>query len=130
MGQQQLLLIALGVILIGLSITVGINVAATTSVDANRDAIYSDLQNICAIARNFFSKPVEMGGGGYSFENFVIPSNIDTTENGTYEISRVSRRGDQIRIRGIGTAIGNDGSDPVRIEARIKFDEIRMVVQN
>ncbi len=130
MGQQQLLLIVLGVIVIGLSIAVGISVAATSSVQSNRDGVLSDLQNLTALARQHYIRPVALGGGGYTFREFTIPAELDTTGNGTYELGRINRRGDEIRIVGFGREIGNDGTDPIRYQIRIKFDEVRISEEN
>ena len=123
MGQQQLLFIVLGVIVIGLSVVVGISVAATASAQSNRDAVLSDLNNLASLARQHYLKPVSLGGGGNTFRDFVIPAELDTTETGTYEMGR-NRRGDEIRITGTGTEIGNNGTEPVSYVMRIKFDEV------
>ena len=130
MGQQQLLLIVLGIIIIGLSIAVGISVAATSSVQANRDAVLSELQNLSALARSHYIRPTELGGGGYTFRNFIIPDELDTTGTGTYRVDRINRRGDELRIVGTGTEIGNDGTDPIRYRIKIKFDIIEIDEQN
>ena len=67
MGQQQLLLVILGVIIVGIAIVVGINMFQTFKADSNRDALLSDLQNIASLAEAYWKKPEEMGGGGESF---------------------------------------------------------------
>ena len=64
MGQQQLLLIVLGVIVVGIAVVVGINLFNASSVEANRDGVVSDLNNLGAMAIQFYKKPVSMGGGG------------------------------------------------------------------
>ena len=48
MGQQQLLLIILGVIIVGIAIAVGISMFSSGSVQANRDGIVNDLNNLAA----------------------------------------------------------------------------------
>jgi hypothetical protein len=87
MGQQQLLLIVLGVIIVGIAIVVGINVFTASSASANRDGIVADLTNLSALAQQYFRKPIALGGGGNSFANFTIPTQLATTANGTYTIS-------------------------------------------
>lgn len=130
MGQQQLLLIVLGIIIIGLSIAVGISVAATSSLQANRDGVLSDLQNLCALARQHYIRPAELGGGGYTFRNFVIPDELDTTGNGTYRVERLSRNGDELRIDARGTEIGDDGRETIRYRIKIRFNEIDLTQRN
>ena len=87
MGQQQLLLIVLGVIIVGIAVVVGINVFTAQSEESTKDAIVSDCTNLGAMAQQYFRKPVAMGGGGNSFVNYAIPPQLDTTANGTYAIT-------------------------------------------
>lgn len=87
MGQQQLLLIVLGVIIVGIAVVVGINVFTAQSEESSKDAIVSDCTNLGAMAQQYFRKPTAMGGGGNSFVGWAIPSNLDTTANGTYAIT-------------------------------------------
>ena len=84
MGQQQLLLIVLGVIVVGIAVVVGINLFTANAVSSNRDGVVADLTNIAANAQQFYRKPTAMGGGGYTFTGFTIPAEIDTTPNGNY----------------------------------------------
>ena len=40
MGQQQLLLIVLGVIVVGIAVAVGMNQFSTSATEANRDGLF------------------------------------------------------------------------------------------
>lgn len=84
MGQQQLLLIILGVIIVGIAIAVGLSLFSAQSVQSNRDAIINDLNNLAAQAYQFRIRPASMGGGQGDYSTFVIPSKMQTNENGTY----------------------------------------------
>ena len=84
MGQQQLLLIVLGVIVVGIAVVVGINLFTANAVSSNRDGVIADLTNLAANAQQFYRKPTAMGGGGYTFTGWTIPAEIDTTPNGIY----------------------------------------------
>ena len=84
MGQQQLLLIVLGVIIVGISIVVGINLFSASSLEANRDAVVADNMNLAALAQQFYKKPTELGGGNNTFTGFTIPTNLASTANGGY----------------------------------------------
>jgi Tfp pilus assembly protein PilE len=84
MGQQQLLLIVLGVIIVGIAVVVGINLFTANAVSSNRDGVVADLTNLAATAQQFYRKPTAMGGGGYTFTGWTIPAEIDTTPNGIY----------------------------------------------
>ncbi|MCX5729611.1 MAG: hypothetical protein NTZ28_12390, partial [Nitrospirae bacterium] len=61
MGQQQLLLIILGVIIVGIAIAVGLSLFSAQSVQSNRDAIINDLNNLAAQAYQYRIRPTSMG---------------------------------------------------------------------
>ena len=90
MGQQQLLLIILGVIIVGIAIAVGISMFSSGSVQSNRDGIINDLNNLAANAYQYRIRPTTMGGGGGSYANYTIPTKLQSNENGTYATSAVS----------------------------------------
>lgn len=79
MGQQQLLLIVLGVIVVGIAVVVGINLFQANAESSSQDSIVSQGTNIGALAQQFYKKPVAMGGGGNKFTGFTIPADLKTT---------------------------------------------------
>jgi hypothetical protein len=87
MGQQQLLLIILGVIIVGIAIAVGLSLFSAQSVQSNKDAIINDLNNIAAQAYQFRIRPTSMAGGGGTYVGFSIPSKMATNANGSYSAS-------------------------------------------
>lgn len=95
MGQQQLLLIILGVIVVGIAIAVGISMFSSGSVQSNKDAIVNDLNNLAANAYQHKIRPSSMGGGAGVYDNsksgtaWSVPAKLDTTENGYYTASSV-----------------------------------------
>ena len=84
MGQQQLLLIVLGVIIVGIAVVVGINLFTANAISANRDGVAADLTNLGTMAQQHYRKPTSMGGGGYTFTGWTVPNELDTTPNGIY----------------------------------------------
>lgn len=90
MGQQQLLLIILGVIIVGIAIAVGLSLFSAQSVQSNKDAMINDLNNLAAQAYQFKIRPGSMGGGQGAYTGaagggtFKIPTKMATNENGTY----------------------------------------------
>lgn len=67
MGQQQLLLIVLGVIVVGIAVVVGINLFNANAESSTQDSLVSQGTNIGALAQQYYKKPVSMGGGGNTF---------------------------------------------------------------
>jgi uncharacterized protein (UPF0333 family) len=84
MGQQQLLLIILGVIIVGIAIAVGLSMFGAQSVQSNKDAIINDLNNIAAQAYQYRVRPASMTGGAGSYTGFTIPSRMASNENAIY----------------------------------------------
>ncbi len=106
MGQQQLLLIVLGVIVVGIAVVVGINLFNANAVSSNRDGVVSDLNNLGAMAQQFYKKPTSMGGGGNTFTGWTIPLELDTTANGRYSASVAAQ---SVTITGIGNEKNDEG---------------------
>ncbi len=86
MGQQQLLLIILSVIIVGIAIAVGLSLFSAQSIQSNRDAIINDLNNLAAQAFQYKIRPSCMAGGSGSYGGFSIPSKMVTNDNATYSI--------------------------------------------
>jgi len=84
MGQQQLILIMLGVIIVGIAIAVGIGLFQGTSVNANKNAIINDLMNIGQYANRYRLRPEPLGGGGRTYNGFNLPQNLRSNENADY----------------------------------------------
>ena len=84
MGQQQLLLIILGVIIVGVAIAVGISLFSGQSTAANRDAMLSDINNIGADGYQYKIKPTSMGGGNGVYTGYALPTAYSTNPNATY----------------------------------------------
>ncbi len=67
MGKHQLLLIVLGTIIVGVAVVVGINMFTTGAVNAERDALLQDVNNVASTAASYWRKPAALGGGARSF---------------------------------------------------------------
>ena len=122
MGQQQLLLIVLGVIIVGIAVVVGINVFTASSVEANRDAVIADLTNIGAMAQQYYRKPEQLGGGGNSFADFAIPTQLRETANGRYTI-KTAGNATQIVFTGKGTEVVT-GTDTVEVDMTVTSTDV------
>jgi hypothetical protein len=102
MGQQQLLLLVLGAIIVGLSIVVGINLFSQGALKANEDAVRQDILTMMSRAEEFYRKPVMLGGGGkdftlmdafsdlgyrYNSDGSAVSGVTYTNDNGTYTLT-------------------------------------------
>ncbi len=118
MGQQQLLLIVLGVIIAGIAVVVGINLFSSSAAESNRTAVISDLHHIAHLAQSYYKRPVSYGGGSGSFTGFVIPTPLVSTLDGEFSVSTAGTA-TQITIQGIGLETGNDGSVPLKYQMTV-----------
>jgi len=90
MGQQQLLLIVLGVIIVGVAVVVGINLFKVHERQARFDSIISEFQSIAGMALAHYQKPKSMGGGGRSFEGFrpsISSIDYDSTNANQFSVT-------------------------------------------
>ncbi|HUN64731.1 MAG TPA: hypothetical protein VMW43_01415 [Bacteroidota bacterium] len=90
MGQQQLLLIILGVIIVGVAIAVGIAQFGAHSAASNKDGVTSSLINVAANAYQFKIRPSTMGGGGGTYTGYTIPNKMKTDDNGSYAAGTIA----------------------------------------
>jgi Tfp pilus assembly protein PilE len=138
MGQQQLLLIILGVIVVGIAVAVGITMFSDSAVSANRDAITNDLVNLASRAQQYYRRPAMLGGGSNSFVGLTADilglqklTNKATNGNGTYSIS-VAGAGvgtaSTVTLLGVGNEIGSDGTSKVTVKCVVLKDSVLCTV--
>ncbi len=99
MGQQQLLLVILVTVIVGIATVVAINTFGSAADSANVDAVRQDLVSMAASAQSYFIKPEALGGGGQDFSAIsfndlgAVACDANalgtecTNENGTFTIS-------------------------------------------
>jgi type II secretory pathway pseudopilin PulG len=109
MGQQQLLLIVLGVIIVGIAVVVGINVFTASSLEANKSALVSDLQTIASMAQQYYRKPTAMGGGGNTFTGWTVPNALIRTANMSADVVPTVAA-QSVSLVATGTEDGSNGN--------------------
>ena len=146
MGQQQLLLIVLSIIIVGIAIYAGFFLLASNKSDHNRQAIISDLLNFSNKAQQYYRTPAQMGGGSLNFQGFHM-SAIDTgNANGSYSVvsgtapsgvnyvpgsvAPISSSASKIYIIGCGTDNGNNTTTPVKCFVEVSADSIQTFILN
>ncbi len=136
MGQQQLLLIVLSVIIVGIAVVVGINMFNDQAASSNLDAITADLVNLASRAQQHFRRPTAMGGGGGSFAlltgnaaGLAYLTTQPSNENGVYNI-QVAGTATTVSIRGIGTEDGDGNGDPCEADVQVWADSIAVTVND
>ena len=99
MGQQQLLLVILVTILVGIATVVAINVFGDAAEQGNRDAVRQDLLQAAAGAQAVWSKPTLLGGAGRDF------AAVDT------EGAELMTDADILRLMGIPGSLSTEGDE-------------------
>ncbi|MFH0736387.1 MAG: hypothetical protein V1773_17720 [bacterium] len=128
-GQQQLLLIVLGILIVGLAIILGIQLFSSNAITTKRDNLISECMNLSTLAQQYYSRPLAMGGGGRSFAGWQIPAELRVTSNGRYEITENSAPATSIEI----TAIGNEevtAGDSVSVKVEILARSFQVTILN
>ena len=136
MGQQQLLLIILGVVVVGIAIAVGITMFADSAASSNRDEVVADLENLSARAQQYYRKPTSNFGGGYSFNGLTtsaitLLTNKPSNANGVYSIETAGSGSgitSTVTIKGVGTELFN--GSPVAAHVFVYPDHDSVVVLN
>ena len=89
---------------------------------SDRDAIISRLNDLGALAQQYFKKPLSYGGGGNSFIGWVIPEPLVKNVDGYYEVNKINNK--EIELLGIGNQIGKDGQGMVKVTMIVGSDNI------
>ncbi len=96
MGQQQLLLLVLGIVIVGLAVVVGIQAFGENQDKANADALVNDGVRIASDAQAWALKPAAFGGpaagediGDVTFEDlgYTAASGTYTNLNGGFTLT-------------------------------------------
>jgi Tfp pilus assembly protein PilE len=136
MGQQQLLLIILGVIVVGIAVAVGITMFSDSAINANRDALSNDLVNLASRCQQFYRRPTSLGGGGNSFSllttsAITLLTNKPSNANGVYAITTAGAgtgSSSLVVITGVGTELYN--GSPVSVKVWVYPDRDSMATVN
>lgn len=129
MGQQQLLLIVLGVILVGVAVVLGIQYFSVGAEEGAKDELVAHALTVGANAQQWFKKPTAMGGGGLTFAGFKAHFDNDLTNlhNSTNGVYTIPSDGDATSITIQGDPASNLGYD-WQVTAVVTVDSINTTV--
>ena len=82
MGQQQILLIILGVIMVGIAVTVGITMFMGQSIRVNEDNLMNDMNIIGSDAYAYFMRAKMMGGGAGAYQGYQLADSFRSMADG------------------------------------------------
>lgn len=126
MGQQQLLLIVLGIIIVGVALIVGVDLFKAHAIESKRAIMTNELVNLAALAQQYYLKPSSLGGGNRKFTGWVIPPELSTTAAGHYT-AQIHQ--DSIIILGVGNEVVQ-GGDSLKIQMNVLPTTTRTIMIN
>jgi len=136
MGQQQLLLIVLSVIIVGIAVVVGIQMFSASAASSNLEAVTSDLLNLASRAQQYYVKPTGLGGGGNSFAGLSADASgmakltaRSTNDNGTYTISTAGNA-TSVTLQGVGTQDGDGDGTNCTVQVTVFPDSLATTIVN
>jgi hypothetical protein len=132
MGSQQLLLVVVGLVVVGIMVIVGVTTFKDQAAATNRDELVNDLGQYASRAQVYYRRPTVFAGGGTSFNGLTMLklTNTPTTLNGTCSLSPEPVGGDPpfVTLTGIGTETGVNGTENVKVVMFVYPDSIRVDV--
>lgn len=121
MGQQQLLMIVLAIIIVGIAIAISIQLFRSNAIESKRDLLIEETTSLATMAIQYYKKPQAMGGGGRSFMGWEIPSQMVQTFNGNF--MRAVVNASEVIITGTGSEAVTE-TDSIKVETTVRPDGI------
>ena len=118
MGQTQLLLVILGVLLVGVAIFVGVSMFEANTIENTRNAIITDLNGFASRAHAYYWKSTAQGGGNKSFVGVTVRMIFPMEENQNARFYLESAAQENCVIVGVGKIAASNG-DSIRVRIRI-----------
>jgi hypothetical protein len=115
LGQQQLLLVVFGIIIVGLAIAISINLFRENAIVTKRDLLINECVSIGQLALIYYRMPSNFGGGGNSFTGWQFPESLETSANGTFN---VTINAENVVINGKGNEVVT-GSDFIEVNVTV-----------
>jgi len=124
-GQQQILLIVLALIIVGVAIAISVQLFRANAIEAKRDILVEETTYLGTMAIQYFKKPMELGGGNQDFTGWQIPSQMVQTANGNFMIAAVTA--DEVTITGTGSEVVT-GTDSIKVQTIVTANGIQTIV--
>jgi hypothetical protein len=121
-------MIVLAIIIVGLAIAISVQLFRSNAIESKRDILIEETTSLGSMAFQYYKKPKELGGGGRSFINWIIPPQMVQTFNGNFMTASVSV--DNVVITGTGSEVVT-GNDSIKVETTVFANgEISTIIIN
>jgi len=125
-GQQQLLFIVLGVILVGVAIIVGISYFRSEAIETKRNMLINDCVNLASLAQKYYMRPSSIGGGSRKFTGWTIPASLKTSAYGSFSETVYK---DSVIIIAVGNEIAT-ANDSIKVKMSVTSSNYQASVIN
>ncbi len=130
MGNQQLLLIVISMVIIAIAVATGVTMFRDSAASHNRDQLVADLSQFGVRAQSYYRRPSTLGGGESSFGGLTMAkiTSKASNMNGSYTMDPdpVSGTPTFIKLVGIGTETGLNGTSPVKAVLLVYADTMKV----
>ena len=126
MGQQQLLFVLLGIIIVGIALAVSIGLFRSSSINEKRNLLINEGSSLASLAMSYYKKPSNLGGGERSFLGWSIPEDMAVTASGNY---RVTTYKDSAVIICTGNEVVT-GNDSVKVKITVLSENYKSSIIN
>jgi hypothetical protein len=120
MGQQQLLLIVLGIIIVGVAVILAIALFRANAIENKRDLVLNESISIATNAQAYYKKPTILGGGNGSFDGWDVPNQLKITASGNFTANVQSNI---VTLTGTGNEVVS-GTDSVKVQVIVFGDSL------
>ena len=125
MGQQQLLMVVLTMVLVGVAIIVGQTMFEANAINNTQSVLAHDLLFYASKARGYYWRPSYLGGAHKDFTNILNMNLFSGGENEDGYFYIVSASTDELVLEGVGKlVIGGDS-----IKVKVTVDERRSIIE-
>lgn len=132
MGQQQLLLLVLGIVIVGLAVVVGIQAFGENQKKANADALVNDGVRIASDAQAWKLKPAAFGGGALPADtdnnNFAALASLTQLNYEIADGSGTCAAGQYENLNGCFSIAGADGTLTITGQSAANGNQVVVVV--
>jgi Tfp pilus assembly protein PilE len=136
MGSNQLLLIVLGVIIIGIAVLVALGIFSHSVAENNLDRVTEFLMELGVRAQKYYRTPEWLSGGGHTFngltadlQGIALLTNLSSNEYGTFSIS-VAGNDTEVTLLGVGIEDGDQDGTNCTATLSVQPHDMTMTIVN
>lgn len=136
MGSNQVLLLVLVTVIIGIAIILAVNMFNENAASANLDRITFFLTELGGRAQKYYRTPIWLAGGGHSFsgitadaQGIALLTSISQTEDGQFTVLTAGND-TQVTLQGVGIEDGDQDGTKCTVTIQVFADSVSLSIVN